>query len=172
MIGQSDSLLAIDPTTRGFGYAAIRGDGVLLASAAPDTRKRGNAEVVRRVSLLFSRFKPALFVIEDVRSAGSRRSARVRDLLSDLEREAISRGMTVRKLSPASVRRRLVGSRHASKVEIGAEVVKYFSRLEGRKPRKRRAGHPEPRVVGMFDAVALGLTVLLEDRNIPRKEAA
>src|SRR5207249_4460129 len=77
--GQKKRVLAVDPTSRGFGFAVLEGPGRLLDWGLVHTRTDKRARTIEGVADLLDRYRPEVLVLEE--AAGSRRAARIRALL-------------------------------------------------------------------------------------------
>src|SRR5436309_7902342 len=97
-------MLAIDPSTRGFGFAVLEGPNRLIDWGVKETKKNKNARTLKLIEDLLDRYQPSVFVVEDYRGKGSRRCQRVGELINDISKLAAKREIRVRCFSRAKVK--------------------------------------------------------------------
>jgi len=73
--------LAIDPFSRGVGFAVLEGRDRLVDWGMRTTGSADNAKSAHVIGKLIDRFRPDILALEDWDSAGSRRCERVQSLL-------------------------------------------------------------------------------------------
>src|SRR5579883_3024387 len=85
-------VLAIDPCSRGVGYALFEGPKPPLIDfgVAQATREK-NIESLRRIADLIRRYQPDVIALEDYAGDASRRCRRVRELIARIRRLAARR---------------------------------------------------------------------------------
>ena len=74
--------LSIAPTTRGFGFAVIDGEGTLVNWGGKVVKGNKNKGALKKTEELVSHYKPGTIVLQDASAKHSRRSIRVRGLLN------------------------------------------------------------------------------------------
>src|ERR1017187_9383905 len=74
-------VLAVDPFSRGVGFAVLEGSECLIDWGLRTTGRADNAKAARVIDKLIDRFRPDVLALEDWDSAGSRRCGRVQKLL-------------------------------------------------------------------------------------------
>src|SRR5207253_3063921 len=154
-------VLAIDPSTRGFGFAILEGPNRLIDWGVRETKKNKNAKSLKLVVDLIDRYQPNVIVVEDYEGKGSRRCRRVRELIEDISKLAAKRKIKVKSFSRAKVKQAFIESGALNKYEIASAIAKRFPELAPRLPRFRKPWMSEDYRMSIFDAVALGLTFLL-----------
>jgi hypothetical protein len=92
-------VIAIDPTTKGFGYAILDLPKHLVAWGMAHVEGEKRSGAIFRFEALLDQFRPDAVVLEDTTAQGSRRYPRVRDLLEVLARVARERGLEVHTVS-------------------------------------------------------------------------
>src|SRR5437870_1613293 len=90
-------VLAIDPSTRGFGFAVLEGPNRLIDWAVKETKVNKNAKSLKLIDDLIDRYQPNVIVVEDYAGKGSRRCRRIQTLIDDLSTLASKRKIMVRK---------------------------------------------------------------------------
>src|SRR5712691_5251393 len=86
-------ILAVDPTSRGFGYALLEKPDRLVDWGIVQVMAARNAACLRRIEELTDWYQAHAVVTEDPQGRGCRRCARVRTLLRDVQRLAARKGI-------------------------------------------------------------------------------
>jgi hypothetical protein len=153
-------ILAIAPSTRGFGFAVFEGQGTLAVWDAKEVRGDKNKGTLARVNELIARYEPQIVVLEDASAKGSRRAPRIRKLVQRISRLAPKRGTRVALFSRIQVREAFFPDGKGTKHEMAEIIAGRFSdELGFELPPKRRAWDKEDYRMDIFDAVALVLTL-------------
>src|SRR5438552_487623 len=97
-------VLAIDPSTRGFGFAILEGAEKLIDWGVKETKKNKNAKSLNLVDELIELYQPRVIVVEDYEGKGSRRCDRVSELIEDISKLASKKKIRVRSFSRAKVK--------------------------------------------------------------------
>jgi hypothetical protein len=152
-------ILAIDPTHRGFGYVIFEGPVFLIDWGLREVDGPKNKASIAAAAELISRYRPQIIVLEDVAAKGCRRRRRVRELVDSLEQYGRERGLTVRKVAQARVKRTFLplGIRH--KNQMAQLVAARFPELGHYLPPERKAWMSEDCRMAIFDAAALALAL-------------
>lgn len=161
-------VLAIAPGTRGFGYAVIEGQGILVDWGVKAVKGDKNTRCLAKVKEMMARYQPRVMVLENTSAKDSRRSQRIRTLTQRLTALASSR-----KVKPVLFSRKQIkdvffpndggGAKHTLAENI---ANRFPEELGFRLPPKRRAWESEDSRMDMFDAVALALMIRLQ-KNRP-----
>jgi hypothetical protein len=85
-------VLAIDPSTRGFGFAVLEGPNRLIDWGVKETRSNKNTKSLKLIAELIERYQLTAIIVEDYAGRGSRRlpadsRANQRHLKAPLEKE-------------------------------------------------------------------------------------
>lgn len=152
-------VLAIDPTTKGFGFAVLEGPNELVdwgvrSAAAIDK----NTTTLELISELTERYRPDVIALQDCRQGNWRRCERVRDLLWEVSRLALREKISIRLISRARMKTTFAGLGAKTKHEIAGVIAKRLPEFAPRQPRYRQPWMPEDYNMSIFDAVALALT--------------
>src|SRR5260370_24836968 len=94
-------VLAIDPSTRGFGFAVLEGPNRLIDWGVKETKKNKSARTLKLIENLIDRYQPSVIVVEDYAGKGSRRCRRIEKLINDIAQLASKRHIKVRCFSRA-----------------------------------------------------------------------
>src|SRR6266702_597925 len=96
-------MLAVDPSTRGFGFAVLEGPNRLIDWGVKETKTNKNVKSLKLIDDLIDRYQPSVIVVEDYEGKGSHRCRRVRELIEDISKLAAKRQIKVRSFSRAKV---------------------------------------------------------------------
>ena len=154
--GQS-RILAIAPSTRGFGFAVMEGENALIAwgvkTVAPGDKNR---QSLTKVKGFIAQYPPDVLVLPDVAAKDANRARRIQSLHRQIVTVARRSKIRVRLFSGQQVRSLLLGDAKGTKHQIAELVAQQFPKELGlRLPPKRRASMNEDHRMPMFDAAAL-----------------
>lgn len=150
------TVLAIDPTVRGFGYIVFDGVKNPADWGKAELRIQKNRRSLARIKKLIDFYNPDVIVIEE--PINSLRKKRVEGLIAQIEKLAVNQEIKVRKYSRAEVQDVFTQFGASTKHEIATTIADWFSELALKLPEKRALGYAEDERYGIFDAAALGLT--------------
>ena len=151
-------VLAIDPSTRGLGFAVMEGPDQLIDWGIKVVKGDKNGESLKRVIQLIERYHPDVIVVEDYQHKRSRRTPRVRHLLKAISVFASSKKVRVRKVSRSAIKKALSQGSARTKHHIACQIAYRFPELAPRLPRVRKPWMSEDLRMSIFDSVALALT--------------
>jgi Holliday junction resolvasome RuvABC endonuclease subunit len=149
-------VLAIDPTSRGFGFVIIESPTTLIDWGVKSIRKKEEAAILPKVSELIRHYQPEAIVVEDDKRL--RRCLRIQSLLAAIGELAITSGLKCRRISLARVKKVFQAFGARKKYEIAQAVAKQLPDLAPRLPRYRKPWMSEDYRMAIFDAAALALT--------------
>jgi Holliday junction resolvasome RuvABC endonuclease subunit len=152
-------VLAIDPGTRGFGYAVFEGPNRLIDWAVKETKADKNRRALKAIGDLIERYQPSVIVVEDYAAKGSRRCHRIQTLIDAISTLASKRNIKVKGFSREKIKQELSETGAVNKYEIAIAIAKRFPELAPRLPRFRKPWMSEDYRMSIFDAVAFGLNV-------------
>lgn len=149
-------VLAVDPFSRGVGFAVLEGPDALIDWGLKTTGRADNGKAVRAIEALIDRFQPDILALEDWDSAGSRRCGRVQELLDRIAASERKR-----------IRVHLVSRRHfrdigplphmSTKYGRACFLAERFPELHPFLPRLRKPWMSEDDRMAIFDAVGFAL---------------
>ena len=119
-------ILAIDPSTRGFGYAVLEGPSQLIDWGVKETKNNKNARTLKLIEDLLDRYLPSVVVVEDYTGKGSRRCRRIQGLINDISKLATKRKIKVKRFSKAKVKQAFFESGASNKYEIAVAIAERF----------------------------------------------
>lgn len=152
-------IFAIDPTTKGFGYAVFELPFRLVEWGLARIAGEKHAGAVLRFEQLLARFRPDAVVLEDAEAPGSRRQPRVRRLIEALTKLARERGIAVYTLARSAVLKCFSSPEGvATKQSIAKHLAESFPELAGQLPPPRKLWQTEHERMSIFDALSLAVT--------------
>src|SRR2546426_11362669 len=89
-------VLAIDPSTRGFGFAVLEGPNRLIDWGVKETKKNKKARSLKLIEELMDRYQPSVIVVEDYAEKGSRRCRRIQGLINDISKLELKKKIRIR----------------------------------------------------------------------------
>jgi hypothetical protein len=155
-------VLSIDPTHRGFGYVVLEGPERLIDWGVRHVQGSKNKASIQAASDLISFYHPQILVLEDVSSKDCRRRKRVRDLIEALDRLGRNRGLSVRRIAQAKVKRTFAVS---NKAQMARAIAARFPELSSCVPPERKPWMSEDLRMAIFDAAAFALTHFNRERT-------
>jgi Holliday junction resolvasome RuvABC endonuclease subunit len=150
-------VLAIDPSTRGFGFAVLEGRNQLIDWGVKETKTDKNRRSLKLIADLIEQYEPSVLVLEDYGGKGSRRCRRVAELIEAISKLAAKRKLKVKMYSRAKVKLAFAESGAGTKYEIAMAIANRFPELAQRLPRFRKPWMSEDYRMSIFDAVALAI---------------
>lgn len=152
---QGATVLALYPTSRGFGFALFQGERSLIDWGIKDIRwKDKNFLAMHLVKKLIERYAPDVIVIEDTTPKKSRRHDRIRILYKLIVQHAKAKQIDVHRFTRGAMHEHF--SVH-TKYAVAEAVAREIPMLAARLPPKRKAWMSEDARQSLFDAVALGI---------------
>lgn len=163
-------VLAIDPTSRGFGFVVMEGPHRLVDYGIKSIRPLSNAACLKKVAAQIRFFEPEYVVLENTKNK-SRRCKRVQDLIESIRKLASKAKVRTRLISRHEMEEVFRPSGARTKLQVAEIISKQLPELASRMPRHRKAWMSEDGRINIFDAVALAL-VFFSLRTRGRREAA
>lgn len=151
-------VLAIAPSTRGFGFAILEGEETLVDWGATEVKRDKNTQALAKAERLIVHYQPDVLVLPDTLDKKSRRSSRIKFLCEKIVHLAETRKIKVAPVTGEQVRKRLLGTKEGTKHAVAEMLAARFqAELGSALPPKRRPWTSEDRRMDIFDAVALAL---------------
>src|SRR5581483_8767253 len=104
---QDKRVLAISPSSRGFGYAVLEGDRFLVDWGVRNVGREKNSQTLQKTDELISRYDPHVLALQDHSAPDSKRRHRIRDLGKKLEKLALNRNVRIDRCSIAAINKSL-----------------------------------------------------------------
>jgi hypothetical protein len=148
-------VLAIAPSTTGFGFIVFEGPELPLDWGVRFARGDKNARCLARAAELVAQYKPDVFVLEDHAAPGARRSHRARVLIDELDMLARKNRVAARRYARLDTRSHFAAK---NKHETAQAIATAYPQLRRFVPPKRKIWLPEHYRMAIFDAASLALT--------------
>jgi hypothetical protein len=161
-------VLAVFPSTRGFGYAVFEGPTSRVDWGVKAVRRRQkNLASLRKIRELLAFYQPDALIVENYQGRGSRRAKRIQALINLMTAHAADQRIRTVSYSRSEVR---ASFGLTTKREIAEAIVREFPALEPRLPPVRKIWMSEDARMNIFDAAALAITFF--DTKSRAKQAA
>lgn len=151
-------VLAIHPSTRGFGFALFEGPKLPIDWGVKNTKVDKNTQGLLKIRQLIDFYHPDVIVVEDYAGEGSRRCKRVQQLIKDITRLAKKNTIKTHSYSRVAIRKTFSQSGARTKYQIAQKIAEWLPMFELRLPPVRKAWMSEDYRMSIFDAVSLALT--------------
>lgn len=155
-------ILAIAPSTKGFGFAVLEGGAKLVDWGVKSASGNKNVQSLAKVEELLAHYQPTVLVLENPAAPDTHRSSRIRMLTARLVVLAERREVKVKLLTRTRVRQAFFADGEGTKQAVAQILAKRFpEELGSRLPPKRRPWMSQDYRMDIFDAVALALALQL-----------
>ena len=158
MKNNSSVVLAIYPNARGFGYALLESPSEArdcgVVSILPICNKRS----LRRIQQFITHYEPTLVILQDFNDGYSRKSLRVKKLVAGVRQFCFDNQLAVKEYSQEQIRFVFEQFKAYTKRDIAKRITEWLPQFQKKMPKIRKPWMCEDYHMGMFDAVALGLT--------------
>jgi hypothetical protein len=149
-------VLGIVASTRGVGFAVMEGKNILVDWGVKTVKGDKNTGSLSKVANLMDHYKPDAIVLENTRSAGSRRRSRVQALTQEIAALAESEKINVKQFSRKQLNLGFINDGPGTKHALAEHLAAHFRDDLGLLlPPKRKCGMNEDCRMDIFDAVAL-----------------
>lgn len=156
--GSPFRVLALDPTSRGFGFVVFEGPETLIDWGLAHVRPADQYKALARIEALIKLHQPDLVVVENTAARDSRRSLRVKELLKAIVQLAQERKVRVQRVSRRDVRQAFANGGAVTKEQIASVIASRYRELASRLPPPRKIWMSEDVRMSLFDAAALACT--------------
>lgn len=151
-------VLAISPSTSGFGFVILEGNDVIADSGAKSARQNKNDWCVQQVDKLIRKYEPDALILYD-HAKNERRSERIKALNQRFVDLAKTHKLHVKLFSRERVNQVFFADAKGTKHEIATMLAQRLpDELASKLPPKRREWDSEDRRMDIFDAMALAVT--------------
>jgi hypothetical protein len=162
----SSRVLAVAPSSRGFGFAVLEHENNLVDWGVRSTKGDKNLGSIAKVDELIAHYGPGAIVLEDHSAKSSRRSPRIRTLITEMCALAERSDIRAVQLSQAEVRKIFFARDQGTKHSLaGILAARFPAELGFRLPPKRRPWMSEDYRMDIFDAVALAVASWVKKRS-------
>ncbi len=150
-----ESVLAIDPHVRGFGYIVFDDPKNPIEWGSKTIRIMKQERTCKAVLKLIKFYKPNILIIQD--TTDSKRCARINHLNERLAALAIKHGIKTASIADHDIDVVFAQFGASTKFDIATAIVKWFPALEPKLPHKRKLWEAEDERSALFDAAALAV---------------
>jgi hypothetical protein len=152
------TILAIDPTSRGFAFAVLEAPAFLVDWGERIIPAKTGC-LLRKVDDLLTHHQPAVLVVEDVAAKGCRRRERASEEIHRIEQLALERGVRVERVSRLAALRTFAPAK--SKFEAALRLAEAFPVLMQHLPRRRKAWMSEDQRMNTLDALGFASAAMI-----------
>lgn len=164
-------VMAIAPSTRGFGFVVLEGQETLVDWGAKSVKGDKNARSLMKAAGLITHYQPDVLVLPNASSKNSRRSSRIKELVQAIIDLSKSRKIKVALFSPEQVKRYILAGGAGTKHTVAEIIAQRFeAELGPILPPKRSLWKSEDRRMDIFEAAALALSLRRKTTNSIAKE--
>lgn len=159
-IGRSETVLAVYPTSRGFGFIVMRSPLSPIDWGTQRVNKRHkNAHCLEKISALIDSHLPDVLILEDPTALGSKsRPKRIADLSRGIAKLADAQGIDVHAYPRARVKELFATFGTRTRYDTAMVIAKQITALERFLPSRRRTWENESPRMAIFNAAALAVT--------------
>ncbi|MFQ5962649.1 MAG: crossover junction endodeoxyribonuclease RuvC [Candidatus Scalinduaceae bacterium] len=165
MSKKKTKILAIDPGTREMGVAFLEKGKLIHYGVKAIKKKRSPHETLEEgriiVHRLINDFKPEILVVEKTFFANNRNSSLLNVFVDEIKAIGKRKRLKVLSYAPNTVKKFVCGNGKASKEEVAKVIVSKYPELKVYISQDRK--WKERYHQNMFDAVALGMMVIIRD---------
>lgn len=162
-------VLAIDPTSRGFGYAvlALANDRLIDSGIRQVLPAEMEQRALPKVAQLIEYFVPNIVVVEDNSHPSCRRRGRGRALIDGVMEVAETMNVAVGRVAAISVREHYRERDAKNKDAIARAIVERFPRLQPVLPPLRdKIWLPPSERMSIFDSIAFATVFAAENPSL------
>lgn len=164
-----NSVLAIAPVTRGFGFVVLDSARRPIDWGVKDVRRNGNGGFMSKAMEIMDAHQPTVLAIEDWCDRGARRKLRTRTFLRRLGHATTARGIVVERFSRIQIRDAFASYNVKTVHDVAIAVARIIPEFRPLLPRPRRPWQSEPYRQSIFQAAALAVASLaLRERDTRR----
>ena len=155
---QQNTLLAIDPTVRGFGYVVFESEGRPIDWGKMTIRLNKNWRCRKHIQRIIKLHSPDAVILETIEP--SLRRSRVRSLIRGITADMNKQTIPVYSYTREQILNVFASFGARSKHSIARRIAEWFPELKPMLPKRRKFYEPEDERYGIFDAAALILVHL------------
>ncbi|HZV69814.1 MAG TPA: hypothetical protein VFG10_09725 [Saprospiraceae bacterium] len=151
-------VFAVYPNANGFGFVYMENARKLIDFGAIRVRPLSNRKVLERINQTINYLRPSIVIVQDPEGKSSRSGNRVENLIKKIVILAKESNLSVVQFSRDQIRYVFEQFGAFTKYEISQVLIKEFTELEDKLPKKRKLWTSEDRNMAIFDALSLGIT--------------
>ena len=150
--------LAVFPTARGFGWAALTSPLAPHSGGLVEVSKDMNVECLRKIEKLIVDLEPETLVLEAFERRNSARADRITKLCRAVVALANDRSIEFAIYTRKDIEKCFAGVGARTRYEIAEAIARHVPALAPRLPNKRKPWTSEDRRMALFNAAALVFT--------------
>jgi len=154
---KSELVLAIFPTSRGFGWVLFEGPMAPVNWGIASVKRNRSAWCMTRFGKLIDLYRPKAILLEVNDSPEDVPRNRVATLAQDMRGFGVNRDIDVHVYSRAEIATSLLSNEHASRADVVEVVAELLPILRDRLPPPKRPWQSVDGRRCLFDAAALGI---------------
>lgn len=158
MKSNNETVLAIYPNFRGFGYAFLESPTEPRDCGIVTIRPICNRKCLERIKKFIDYYRPTLIVLQDFSGKYSNKSTRVKTLIDNLISFCHTNQISVKQYSREQIRFVFSQFQVKSKYAIAKKIVEWLPQFKNKMPEVRKPWMCDDYNMGIFDAVSLALT--------------
>jgi Holliday junction resolvasome RuvABC endonuclease subunit len=151
-------VLAIQPTSRGFGWALFESPLSVIDWGTMTAKPSRPGRLLNRLERLINRYEPSILVIRDLGNNASKRTPSVARLTARIVMLAETNGIYVAQYDREAIKMCFRHLGAPTRYEIAQFIALHVEALRHRLPRKAAIWAGESQAMSIFDAAALALT--------------
>jgi Holliday junction resolvasome RuvABC endonuclease subunit len=155
---RSGLVLAVHPTSRGFGWVLFEGPLVPVDWGIASAKINKSERSMARFKQLLDQYQPSVLVLEKFEEDNSNRGECIRTLAQTMRGFADNRDMDTPIYGREEVRATVTGNAKANRHAVARAVAQRLPILRNRLPEARKLWQSEDNRQCLFDAAALGIT--------------
>lgn len=151
-------VLAIHPTSRGFGWVLFEGPRAPVLWGNASAKFKRSATSMKRFAALLRLYEPSTLILEQYDGPTAHRSQRIQDLAQTMRGFAEGREIDVVLYTREVVGREVAGDPKATRHIVARATALKLPFFRRRLPHRRSSWQSEDERQSLFDALALALT--------------
>jgi|HubBroStandDraft_6_1064221.scaffolds.fasta_scaffold678166_2 hypothetical protein len=156
--GSFDQVLAIHPTTSGFGWVLFEAATRPIEWGTASVANADNVRCLERIRELIERFRPTEIVLEQFEGKPARRKRRIVRLSRSIVELARLHGVEPSIFTREAIEQAFAKFGAKDRYQIATVIAGHIEPLAHLLPPKRKIWLPESRSMGLFNAAALAIT--------------
>lgn len=157
-VPQSRRILAIEPSTRGFGYVVLEEPKRLVDWGLKEVKGEKNVRCLCQVRHLLKLYKPDIVAVENI-TRNSRRCKRVRELIQYIHQQGQRSHVTTKAVGEFDFHKSYGLSECSTSYDIAKMLAKQFDEVADRLPPPRKPWDGLHQNMAIFGAIQLALAL-------------
>ncbi|MEZ4927903.1 MAG: hypothetical protein R3A50_16590 [Saprospiraceae bacterium] len=155
---KSKMVYALYPNANGFGFVYMESALKLLDYGVVRISPISNRKVLGKIKQALDYFRPSVVILLDPEGKSSRTGNRVKALIKKIVIHAVEINLPLFQYSRDQIRNVFIQFGATTKYDISQVLLREFTELETKSPKKRKLWTSEDRNMAIFDTLSLALT--------------